>query len=600
MFYGSRSRRGRAAEPGASVAQPWVWSVVAVCLALPAAGQHSAQHHGGSHLERLPSATLPPPPLMDGIGDASMPITTDSRLAAKYFDQGLRLTHCFWDFEAYRAFKEATRQDPEAVMPYWGLFMSLNYNPKELRDERMAALARAKALAAGASVRERRYVGAIAQLHSAGQSAYIRAMEALIEAHPEDLQARLILVKYLVTDAGGVYPEPGGGNGDAYARAREMLRPLLESHPESAAVHHYWIHAHEASPDPEAALESAEKLPRLAPKSGHMLHMPGHIYYRIGAYDKAYEAFRESLRFDRDYMQANGIGPVDNWNYTHNLDYLVAGCAEDGRYREGQRYAEILSDLPVARERSQAVGLGYVVYGGLTAPARLHLRYGRWRAAAESLEEVLGAGSARGSSRGRAGRVLPSRNAADYLAGLLAYARGMDAVERRDVARSGSSFQELLGVSMKLTRQQAELGSDWYFDAARRILSIGALELGGSLMSLQGQQAQAVVQLERAIQMERVLGYGEPPHYSRPVAESLAAVHLRAGDHERALRAYEQVLAERPNSGHAWFGIARCHQLAGRAADARAAYRRFLEAWRHADRDLPQVELAEAWLAENP
>ena len=553
-------------------------------MALPAA----AQHHGASRLSRLPSATLPPPALMDGIGDAKMSITTDSELAGKYFNQGLNLLHCFWDFEAYRAFKEAIRQDETAAMAYWGLFISLNYNPSELFEERRAALERAKALAPQASLRERRYIGAISQFDAKGPTAYIRAMEALVKTHPEDLQAKLILVKHLVADTGGQYPEPGGGTGNAFEHAAKLLRPLLGAHPDSAAINHYWIHAHEPGPTPEAALVSAEKLVRLAPKAGHMLHMPGHIYYLIGDYEKANEAFQASLRFDRAYMEATGVGPVDNWNYTHNLDYMVAACAEDGRYKECLRYAEIMHALPVEHERSKAVGLGYVVYGARTAPARLHLRYGQWQAAASSLEKTLGEGN------------LPSQQAADYLGGLLAYARGMAAAEGGDLARAGASFQELLGVSMELTRQEAGTGSDWFFDVARRILTVGAVELGGTLMSLQGQYDQAIGQLERAIQMEHILGYGEPPHYTRPVHESLAAVYLRAGKWDQAQHAYEQSLEVRPNNGHAWFGIARSHEQAGRKSEARVAYQRFLEVWRRADRDLPQVQQAQAWLAKNP
>ena len=557
-----------------------LWSA---CLAAPT----PAQHHGGSHLSRLPSATLPPPALLDGIGEAAMSISTDSKQAARYFNQGLNLLHCFWDFEAYRAFKEAIRQDENAVMAYWGLFMSLNYNPSELYAERMAALDKAKALAPKASLRERRYVGAISQLDSKGQDAYIRAMETLIEAHPEDLQARLILIKYLVTDAGGQYTAAGGERGNAFERARGMLRPLLASHPDSVAVHHYWIHAHEAGPDPQAARASAEKLARLAPGSGHILHMPGHIYYRTGDYAKARDAFLASLAFDRGYMETSGVGPVDNWNYTHNLDYLVANCAEDGRYQEGLRYAEILRGLAVEPERSLAVGLGYIVYGGLTAPARFHLRFGEWRAAAASLEEILGGDSPL------------SQQATDYLEGLLAYAKGMAALERGDAAAAGASLKELLGVTMKLTRQEPGTGSDWYFEAARRIVTIGALELGGTLMSRQGQNDRAIQQLERAVRMEQALGYGEPPHYTRPVAESLGGVYLRAGRWQRARAAYRQALEERPESGHAWFGIASSHERAGEKAEAGASYRRFLDVWRHADRDLPQVRHAEKWLAEN-
>ncbi|MEM7355337.1 MAG: tetratricopeptide repeat protein [Acidobacteriota bacterium] len=551
----------------------------------------SAQHHG-DHSSRLPSATLPPPPLMKGIGQSSMPITTDSESAQKFFDQGLNLLHCFWDFEAYRAFKEAIRQDSSAAMAHWGLFMALNYNQVELAGERQAALDAARRHSAEATERERRYIAAIGQLaaHSgrAAQDAYLREMETLVAAYPEDLQAKLLLIKFLVTDAGGTFSDPRTEEArDAFARARELLLPLLESHPNHAAVHHYWIHAHEGGPDPSAALESADRLPQLAPKSGHMLHMPGHIYFKVGLHDKAYAAFQESLAFDRAYMKDQGIDPVDNWNYVHNLDYLVANCAEDGRYREGQRYAQMLHDLPVELERSKSVGLGYIVYGGRTAPARFHMRYGRWDAAAASLE------------KGLASWQFPSQISADYVGALLAYARGMALFASGNAAQAGPHFQTLFSVTQKLEQQQAEQGADWYFQAARRVLEIGAAELVGLLMSSQGQHERALAELEKAANLEQALGYGEPPHYSRPVQESLGILYLRVGRWQDARQAFRKVLDERPNSGHAWFGIAKSHELAGEKAEARRAYQRLLEVWRHADRDLPQMQAAQQWLAAN-
>ncbi|MEM7584890.1 MAG: tetratricopeptide repeat protein [Acidobacteriota bacterium] len=552
-----------------------------------------AQHHGSHSASRLPAASLPPPPLMDGIGGAEMTISTDSELAQKYFNQGVNLLHCFWDFEAYRAFRESIRQDDSVAMAYWGLFMSLNYNQREHLEERERTLARAQQLAKGASDREQRYIRAIERLNAepgqAGQAAFVREMDALVAAYPEDLQAKLFLIKFLVTEVGGGYStSPGEGGESGFEKARSLLRDLLRSHPNDAAVHHYWIHVHEYGPNPGAALESARKLPSLAPSSGHILHMPGHIYYQLGEYDKAYTAFHRSLEFDQKYLDANGLEAIDNWNYTHNLDYLVANCAEDGRYQEGLRWARKLGDLKVELERDAAVGLGFIIYGGRSAETRLHMRYGRWDKAAEILEDNLSAWR------------FPSHQGANYLGGLLEHSRGMAAIGRGDLQEASKRFQKLLGLSVQLSQMESELGSDWYFEAARRIVAIATVELGGTLMSSQGQHDQAIEQLRQATAMEIALGYGEPPHYSRPVWESLATVYLRAGRWQDAKDAYEKVLEERPNSGHALYGIARSLVQGGRKSEARAAYERFLDVWRHADSDLPQITRAKRWLQANP
>ncbi len=555
--------------------------------------EHAPAPRAHAHGTRLPSASLPPPPFMEGLGGAELTITTSSEQAQKYFNQGVNLLHCFWDFEAYRAFKEAIRLDPEAAMSYWGLFTSLNYNQHEQLEERRFALAEANTLAPGASDREQRYIRAITRLSleggQAGRAAFVEEMQALIDRYPDDLQAKLFLIKYLVTEVGGggYSTSPGQAGASGFERARAMLRSLLVSHPDNAAVHHYWIHVHEYGPDPAAALVSAEKLPRLAPNSGHILHMPGHIYYQLGEFEKAYQAFHASLKLDREYLDRTGIEVVDNWNYTHNLDYLVANCAEDGRYREGQRWATVISELPVRAERAAAVGLGFIVYGGRTAPVRLHMRYERWDAAAAFLESSLATWR------------FPSQVSADYLGGLLAYNRGMAAMQRGQAGEAASRFQEILGLGMKLAQQESRLGSDWYFEAARRIVAIGAVELGGWVLSDQGQHDRAIEQLQRAVQMETTLGYGEPPHYSRPVGETLAAAYLRAGRWQEAKSAYQAALEERPGSGHALYGIARALAEGGRRTEARQAYERFLKAWRHADADLPQLAAARDWLKAN-
>ncbi len=558
---------------------------------------------GAAPSDPPPAVPADLPPLLSGIGTSKLKIQTTSPLAQQYFDQGLNLLHCFWDYEALRAFRTVVRLDPQAAMGYWGLYLSLNYNQREELSERQSALAAMRRLSAQASDREQRYLRAVLRLNDAGvgsagastggQAAFIDEMEQLIAAYPEEFEAKLFLVKFLITESGGYFTNPDDPNRQnkrtAFDRAFAILRPLLASHGESAAVHHYWIHVHEYSPHPEGALASAAKLPSLAPNSGHILHMPGHIYYQVGEYEKAYQAFHQSLAFDQAYVQSHGLAPVDNWNYVHNLDYLVANCAEDGRYREGQKWATQLLDLESSPHRVHAVGRGFVIWGGRSALARLHFRYGNWSAAAVSLHQVLERGD-------------PHRDelAAAYLRGLAVFAGGMAALEGGQLDLARQALQGLLRMSLELRDQHSDQGGDWYFDAGRRILTIATFELAGSLASLEGQHEAAVAQLERAVEMEASLGYFEPPHYSRPVHQSLARALLRAGRPDAARQVYERELERRPNNGHAWFGIAQAQVAAGQVSAARTAFRRFLAVWSHADPDLPQVRAAQDWLSTHP
>ena len=186
------------------------------------------------------------------------------------------------------------------------------------------------------------------------------------------------------------------------------------------------------------------------------------------------------------------------------------------------------------------------------------------------------------------------------MGGLLEYALTMDAAEKGDLAKAAARLQRLSQIGVRLTTEQAGFGSDWYFEAAKRVLAIATIEAAATLLSVQGQHDQAVEQMQRAARMEAVLSYGEPPLYARPIAESLGSIHLRAERWSEARAAYQTALVSRPDSGHPWIGIARSWAGAGDTRNAQAAYRRFLALWRHADEDLPQVREARAWREEHP
>jgi tetratricopeptide (TPR) repeat protein len=478
---------------------------------------------------------------MTGLGTAHLPITTRVPMAQRFFDQGLNLLHAFWDTEAYRAFREAARLDPNAAMPQWGLYMALAQNGQEMARERTAALARAAELAPGASDREHYYLRAIAlQADPAkGRAAYIAEMEALIDRHPSEVEAQLLLANMLSTPASSYAPDGRPREGKLYGQA--ILRNLLRTHPGHAAVHHYWIHAVENGPRPQDGLASAVALTRLAPGSGHMRHMPGHLYYRLGRYDAARRAFLSSASFDERYMRAENVHPINNWNYVHNLDYLVATEAENGRYDQALTYAERLRDIHADPARANASGIGYLTFGGHTAIARLQMRFGRWHEAADSLPSLT---VDRPLLRG-------------YVAGLRAYALGMAAVQHGRVEEADLRLRELQAALTPLAAERIQVGGDWYFRHAVRVLQVNVRELDGMAASARGDHARALAVLREAVDAERDLGYWEPPHYARPVLESLADAAIRAGRLDQARAAYDSVLVLRPNSYHALRGLQR-------------------------------------------
>ncbi len=551
---------------------------ILLVLISQANGQHQ---HKGEYSPAFNFASLPAPPLMKNIGTSEIKITTKSEQAQKYFNQGLNLMHAFWDVEAYRAFREAARIDENCAMAYWGIYNALGQNSQEMAEERSAALKKAVELMPTASDHEQFYIRAISLLaeQGKGRAAWISEMEALIDKYPQDVEAKLLLANSLSSPASSYLPDGRPREGKLYGQA--ILKNLLVTNPEHLAVHHYWIHAVENGPRPEEALPSCEKIEKIAPNSGHLLHMPGHIYYRLGMYEKARKAFLKSLEFDLKYMQEQKIHPINNWNYTHNLDYLVANSAEEGRYKEAANYAKMLAEVPSDNERLKATGLGYLLYGGYTALTRLQMRFGLWEEAVKDLQ---------------VSNQTPQTLSEKYQAGILSYLKGMSAVEKSNADEANKHALELEKVIQDLSAQKVAQASDWYFGYASRVLAVHILDLRGSILSVEGKHEESAKLLNEAIEKEKNLGYWEPPHYTRPVLESLGAALIRAGKFKEAEGAFERILKLRPNSGFAFLGIARANAGANEKAKAAKFQKEFLKAWQNADKNLPQFEEAEKWI----
>ena len=281
--------------------------------------------------DELPPDQLPVPQKLTGIGNVHLQITATPEAQA-WFDQGLNLLHDFWDYESARAFEQAIRVDPQCAMCYWGLYRAESYFHTTAPDYAALSLAKALSFEKHASKRERLYIDADAQTKSAkGPSdvaAAIATWHKLVKKYPDDSQARVFLALAV-----------GFGSKEGIA----LLQAVIKDDPQNSAANHYYIHAVEASPHPEQALHSAEILPSLALASGHMVHMPGHIYYRLGDYANAELAFDASIKADETYMHAQHVGVDDDWNYVHNLMYAVANLLEEGKLKQATEYSAKLT-----------------------------------------------------------------------------------------------------------------------------------------------------------------------------------------------------------------------------------------------------------------
>ncbi len=538
-------------------------------------------HHHALNAEPAVDLTkLPGPVAMDGIGHSHIPITTKSTEVQRWFDQGLALLHCFWDYEAMRAFEQAARIDPDCAMCHWGLARALSMRGNA--DRAKPELAKAEELSDRASDREQRYIRADAasqdQKGDAGDHAFAEEMEALIQRYPDDIDAKLLYVLRLNHG----YDEKGDPrSGTFYGQA--MLRELLRQYPDNAATNHYWIHAIEDSEHPEWALESAERLGSLAPASGHMVHMPGHIFFRVGDYERAREIFLAAKRVDADYMARQHIAVRDDWNYVHNISYLIADCAEEGRYQEAREEAHTLAGVADDPDRTSNPFF-YVLQIGSTE-ARLAVRYARWD---DVIEHPLNFGVADEEL---------NTWARGYRDGLLEYARGMKAAEASRLADAETHANALEALLWRVSQEDLDEKNQGGQKRVLKLLGTASLELRGLIAGQRGDFEAARKLLIRADEEEKKLGYSEPPLYSRPALEVLGALSVRAAKFDEARTEFAKALARRPHSGFALYGVATAWDKEGKRPEAVKAYREFLDAWSHADDDLPQVRAARQYLA---
>jgi tetratricopeptide (TPR) repeat protein len=555
-----------------------------VCL-LAVSSLVFAQHqHPAETGSELDPSTLPPAVKIAGLGQSHIAITTKSPEAQQWFDQGLNLLHSFWDYEAMRSFEQAIRLDPDCALCHWGLYRALSFGNREKSAK--AELAKAKDLMDKASEHERFYILAAANEHDdhdkgkENSTAYRDEMQKLIDKYPDDVEAKLFLI-----DGGLKWGyKPDGDPQPDTIYVQTMLRDILHADPRNAAANHYYIHAVESGRHPEWALESANLLGQLAPASSHMVHMPGHIYFRVGDYEKARQVFLMALKVDDEYMQREHVSPKDDWNYAHNISYLISACAEEGRLQEAQALLARLKGLSDNPDGSN--NPPFYIFQIAATSARLNLRFAEWQLV---IDNPLSFGVADSDL---------NAFALAYRDGLVAYARGMQAIESGDLQGADRASEQLDALLWRTSQAQASDKEKGMQRNLGRILKVASFELGGNIASSRDRFEQARDLLEEAVKSERDLGYAEPPLYSRPAQESLGYASIRAGHYDDARQAFQQVLEERPKSGFGLYGIALAYEKEGDRQKAASAYGAFLDAWKNADPDLPQIKSARRFLSQ--
>jgi tetratricopeptide (TPR) repeat protein len=578
-------------------------SVALICTQSSAAAQGMA---GMAMDEATPPEKLPAPLAIAGLGNSSITITTSSPEALRWFTQGLNELHDFWDYESSRAFEQSIRVDPNCAMCYWGL-----YKAEAFRGENdgyaVAALKQAEKLAKHAAPAEKLYIQAateeereteaeakrskaqkpsgwdvtgISQPHV--DSKETKVLRKLVAQNPDDMQAKIFLAESLIDgfDKQAV-PKPGT------AEAQAILTGILATHPDDSAANHYWIHAQEPGQHPEAALDSSRKLGLLAPASGHMVHMPGHIFYRTGDYESARSSFEGCVRVEEAYMQAQNVSVDDNWNYVHNLMYLIADLLEAGRLDEAAAMSAKLNGARGGRVTTLYRRSPRDDMARLDPMLPVAVRSADWARATGLLEASHPAADL--------------KNLVQMRAELLDYTRGMAALAANDTV-AAEKFSKSLDASVAsrpvdppMNMPGMMVSKDVLAVPVHSFMDVAALELHAALLMAQGKSADADAAFAKATETESALGYREPPYYIRPVGETRGDSLMLAKRYADAKKAYQAALVERPNSGFPLYGIAKADVAAGDEAAAGADFAALLSAWKNADAALPQIAAAKAW-----
>jgi len=523
-----------------------------------------------SLLGQAPAPALQKPPqLLAGMGSHRHPIQTPSAEAQKYFDQGVTLLFGFNHEEAFRSFARAAELDPKSPMPRWGMALALgaNYNDLEPEADRLkkarAEVEMALALSAGAPENERAYVEALSVRYVADPSTadkaklardYAAAMKALSARYPDDLDAATMYAESLMNLHPWKLWKPDGTPGEDTVEIVVVLESVLKRDPMHPGANHYYIHAVEASKEPQKALPSAARLETLVPSAGHLVHMPAHIYMRTGSYVAAEKANAVAADVDRAYIRETGAQGMYLWMYyDHNVHFESAAACMAGRYAAAKKAGDVL----FAEVLPGVAGMP-MLESFLLQPTFVALRFHKW----DEIRQMPDPGPK-----------LP------LLRATWLYARAMAAAAAGDVKKA-ETLREAFVIARNALPADMLAGPQ---NTAAVLLAVASNVLDARIFAAKGNRKAAIASWVAAVAAEDALAYDEPPAWYYPVRESLGAALLADGRPREAELVFRADLEINPRNGRSLYGLAESLKAQKKAADAAWAQAQFEAAWKDAD-----------------
>ncbi len=520
----------------------------------------TAQMQGPAHVHGLPEAPRGEVKLLTNLGSHEFPVTAFEPRAAQFFNQGLRLYWAFNHSGAEESFREAERIDPRCGMCAWGTALALGPNinapmAASANGPALEAVRRAQSKAAWATREEQALIAALAARYApsadraALDTAYADAMRQVADRYPDSPEVQSLYAEALMNLSPWNYWHEDGSPRSGTPVILERLTRAMEKNSNHPGACHLFIHTVEAR-DPARAVPCAEKLAELMPGAGHLVHMPAHIYVRVGRWAEAVAANMHAVHADEAYLEGSagrGRGIYGGGYYPHNWHFLAFAASMSGAsataIRAARRtVAELDHTLALETPWLEAVTPG--VYQSLVT-------FGKWDAV---LTEPLPAVEQR------------------YATGFAYYARGVAFAARRRFAEADASLDSVTAIAARLHAGDNQTA-----------LAIAEFALAGEIALRRERASEAVRQFRAATALEDGLSYAEPPTWYYPMRHSLGKALLAANRPREAEAVYLADLSRFPNNGWSLFGLAQSLFRQGKITEGRRVKRMFVEAWSAAD-----------------
>lgn len=502
------------------------------------------------------------------MGAHHRPITTSSPEAQAYFDQGLAWMHAFNHDEAINSFARAAELDPDCAMAWWAIALceGPNYNDPVMTDQRSAsawrALSEARARIAHTSSLERELIEALSLRYSkpwpedrsALEQAYADAMAKVWASHPRDSDVGALYAEALMVQRPWMlYSAEGEPEGDTPTIVATLERVMLMD-PTNPGANHLYIHAVEPSKTPELGLDAARRLGTQVPGSGHLNHMPSHIYVQTGHWDESVEQNARAMTADDHYRELAPEQGIQHMYMVHNAHMLAYSAMMVGREEEAMEAARAMwADIP---EESFEGVAGFIDLW-MTSVYDVQKRFGRW-------EDIL--------AEPAPPEFLPITTTVWHAHRAIAYAA------LHDFEGAEREKQLFFEAKTKIPEESVFGG-----DPSHRILGVSEHFIDGEIALQRKKWKLAAEALEKAVEVEDSLSYGEPPQWLQPTRHTLGAVYLKAGRFEEAERVYREDLGKWRNNGWSLYGLSRALQAQGRMAEATEVEAKYEASWAKAD-----------------